>query len=427
MPATIVIPRKPLTDDNEGGVAVTDNDWMCIERGAYETSFDNCNPRAQWVFIKLTDGRKPTVGLALLSPLSPTTLPHDARRMLGISENAQEYAFLAPCLHRRPFGSSSGSLSERSKARGRRSAEKLIDKGGFVYFNESGTVQHINAISDNQSGWRMEFYPAKPLRSKPVVGILAKQGRLSKVTIKSLLDGGATHFAWIHAREFDKEEDGFLREACGGSFYGEGERLKDYIGEKEVLNGGFLYTDYDPCSGRTHEGSRALYLAIAPSEKRAPERTAAVLEAARRSGAHKQRSGDMDWAGALNQAVVENNQQCVRDLFGVSGAEALAWPHDEAAKESLLHIAARLGHGALLCDLLDRSRALARWADERALAMSASLLPADGLACSSASLPFFGRLQRLRKQTAIAMSDGRRAKRPRRAHATMAGTKRSAR
>ena len=38
------------------------------------------------------------------------------------------------------------------------------------------------------------------------------------MTIPKLRDEvGATHFAWIHAREFDREEAGFLRELCGGA------------------------------------------------------------------------------------------------------------------------------------------------------------------------------------------------------------------
>ena len=194
VPATIVLPMQQVAIDEaeildkhriETGVAqpLQDFHWSQVEQGAFTTSFNNCEQNAHWVFVKLTDGRKPLVGVALLSPLSPTTLPQEARRMLGIAENSIEYAFLAPAAQvreeplRRPAASSSKSVSH-----GRRSVRNLIENGGFVYFDAGGEVTHVNAISDKTSGWRMEFYDAKELSSRPVVGILAAQGRLSKVT-----------------------------------------------------------------------------------------------------------------------------------------------------------------------------------------------------------------------------------------------------
>jgi hypothetical protein len=187
--------------------------------------FDNCIPSAQWVQI-LTVDKETVLGYELMSPLSPTTVPPKVRRALGIALAAVEYAFL----YRAEPTDRSKQSSDPVANKEAQDRNMLLENGGFVYFDSGGQVLHVNAINIDGKGWPADFYPATHVVktvSKAVITALKEQNRLHKVRLPFLMKhtppGKSLYFAWVHSREFDKED---AQKWCAAP----DERLLDYIG-----------------------------------------------------------------------------------------------------------------------------------------------------------------------------------------------------
>jgi hypothetical protein len=69
----------------------------------------------------------------------------------------------------------------------------------------------VNTISCEERGWPADFHEAARVsdKSKAVISILHEQNRLQKVSLPELKkhapQGKILYFAWVHAREFEKE------------------------------------------------------------------------------------------------------------------------------------------------------------------------------------------------------------------------------
>ena len=366
--------------------------------------FNNCTANAQWVQVcRKDDGT--VIGYSLMSPLSPTTLPVPARRALGFPENAHEYAFLYRC---EPEHCKLDAVKPGSRE------QLLLSNGGYVYFAPDGHVLLINAIrGDNDEGWSIDFHPGQPLKSKAVVRILHEQGRLHEarssahacplrtssssphlsardssahapplsahapprapplhlhapqVRLEKLQKykpaGGNLFFAWIHAREFDKENK---EDPMWIVRPDEQDVLEGYIGGTgggRVLNGAFLY------ALDTTGDLDAIYFPLAASPLRAEERMATSLGemSPGRQVSHGSRQQVIKrWGESLLQAVLEGNEEAVENAF-TAFADKVAegsfefrtehWPKDPSFGETLLHKAARLGHVKLVSVLLDQA------------------------------------------------------------------------
>jgi len=103
------------------------------------------------------------------------------------------------------------------------------------FHTSAGQVLLINAINLEKTGWPADFHSAKPVKSKAVIEILNEQNRLHSVSLPKLKEYAPVdpqtgkrkplYFAWIHAREFDKEaEDATFWCAAPD------EPLEDYLG-----------------------------------------------------------------------------------------------------------------------------------------------------------------------------------------------------
>jgi len=127
-----------------------------------------------------------------LSPLHPITLDSETKSAANIPQSATSFAWAYPMVDptQMPRGAAEAAF---------------FQFGGYMYFDVHQTVVGTNSISPASIGTLGLMFGRPHVLSQNVADTLTKQGRFQEITLQSLSEKSATHFAWIRPAEFGKE------------------------------------------------------------------------------------------------------------------------------------------------------------------------------------------------------------------------------
>jgi len=131
------------------------------------------------------------VEVGALSPMSPVTLPQEARRVAQIPLDAECFAFAYPLT-----GAAEAGEMERLNMSDRHIC--FLALGGYVYLDKTKQVCGINALCQGEG---LYFDPPQPFGEPEVRERLFRDGRIQDVTVASLVKCGVKGFCWLRPGE----------------------------------------------------------------------------------------------------------------------------------------------------------------------------------------------------------------------------------
>ena len=133
-----------------------------------------------------------------LSPSAKVTVPLKVRASAGIPKKAQTFAFIYPWM-----GEMVGGLDLSRNA-----WAFVMIFGGFAYFNESGELLSVNAITLDHSEQGLMLVGPSSATPAALSAMTAKD-RMTNITVPTLTRAGFRKFGWVHpGEEFDGEPMG---------------------------------------------------------------------------------------------------------------------------------------------------------------------------------------------------------------------------